>query len=102
MTDKLRIPYKDYLLSVDCEFDKQAFETYARMRIVDLKTESVMVVGKWFYDAERPNVQEYMWPMLDELEVIIGAKEEEKETFEQFIDRLDAAISRAIQEAYGA
>jgi len=101
MTDKLRIPYKDYLLSVDCEFDKQAFETYARMRIVDLKTESVMVVGKWFYDAERPNVQEYMRPMLDELEGVIGAKEE-KETFEQFIDRLDAAISRAIQEAYGA
>ncbi len=47
-------------------------------------------------------LRDSMWPMLDELEAIIGAKEEEKETFEQFIDRLDAAISRAIQEAYGA
>ena len=102
MTDKLRIPYKDYLLSVDCEFDKQAFETYARMRIVDLKTESVMVVGKWFYDAERPNVQEYVEDMMKLLKAEIGAPEEGVEDFNQFIDRLDAAISRAIQEAYGA
>jgi len=99
MTDKLRIPYKDYLLSVDSHREGGG---NVRMRIVDLKNETVMVVGKWFCDAERPNVQEYVEDMMTLLKAKIGAPEEGVEDFGQFIRRLDAAISRAIQEAYGA
>jgi len=99
MTDKLRIPYKDYLLSVDSYREGGG---NVRMRIVDLKNETVLVLGDCFSHSERPDVKEYVEDMMTLLKAEIGVPEEGVEDFEQFIRRLDAAISRAIQEAYGA